>query len=377
MKRILIVLGRYLPGYKDGGPVRTTKNIVDQLGKEFDFRIACYDRDIGDKIRYPGIKVNDWNEVGNCLVYYVSEKGFTNQVILNLAKQVDIIYVWGCFNTYSSRILLLKRFGIIKNTVVIASMGLFSPLAFKIKYLKKKSVITIMNLFGVFKNVYWSVTSEMEKQELRQQVWTTDDMIYIAEDLPRLVSEQPILKKKTVGNLKVVWISRIAPKKNLVKAIRILQKCMSNIEFTIYGPIFDEHYWEECKRELTLLPDSVHWEWKGSIESEQVIGTLKEHHVFLFPTFGENYGHVIHEALSAGCACILSNQTPWQDLEEQGIGYVFPLNNNRPFIEAIEKYANMDEDDFQVIVDKAHEYAKQVSNDKVKLIGYRNIFNIY
>ena len=38
-KDILIIMGRYLPGYKDGGPVRSIKNLTDFLGKEYNFKI--------------------------------------------------------------------------------------------------------------------------------------------------------------------------------------------------------------------------------------------------------------------------------------------------------------------------------------------------
>ena len=46
-RRILILNGRYLPGYKDGGPVRSIKNLTDRLGEKYDFRILTVDRDHG------------------------------------------------------------------------------------------------------------------------------------------------------------------------------------------------------------------------------------------------------------------------------------------------------------------------------------------
>ena len=254
-------------------------------------------------------------------------------------------------------------------------MGLFSPMEFRLKYKKKKLFTTVFNILGMFKKIYWSATSEMEISEICQQVWAKKEQFFIAEDLPRKVDDTRIIKEKQSGSLNVVWISRIAPKKNLLGAIQILQKVKANVNFTIYGPIHDEQYWNECKNELERLPDNIKWEWKGNVDSERVVDTLKPHHVFLFPTFGENFGHVIQEALSAGCPCIISDQTPWKDLEAQGLGYVFSLDNNQPFINAIEKYADMDSKAFQSIVDKAHDYAKDVSNSKVKDTGYRQIFD--
>ncbi|EPZ59913.1 glycosyl transferases group 1 family protein [[Clostridium] sordellii ATCC 9714] len=113
---------------------------------------------------------------------------------------------------------------------------------------------------------------------------------------------------------------------------------------------------------------------EGSVETEEVVNVLKQHHVFLFPTFGENYGHVIQEALSAGCPVILSDQTPWQDLEKNGAGYVFPIDDDEKFVLALEKYAYMGDIEFKSHVDKALNYIITNNKDKVKNTGYRDIF---
>lgn len=373
---ILIIMGRYLPGYKDGGPVRSIKNLTDFLGKEYNFKILTCDRDHGDTEAYPDIKVNSWNRVGNADVYYVPPKGFSQKLIVELARQVDLVYVCGCFNDYAINTLIANRLGKIKVPVVVAAMGLFSPKEFQLKYYKKKTFTTVFNLLGMFKNVYWSATSEMEISEIKRQVVATDKQFLIAEDLPRKVNEENVRKEKKAGSLKIVWISRIAPKKNLKYAIEILKEAKSNIKFTIYGPVHVQEYWEECKQELRNLPNNVKWEWKGNLDSENVVETLKLYDVFLFPTLGENFGHVIQEALSAGCPCIISNQTPWQDFESKGVGYVFPLDGKNDFVNAVDRYAIMTQEDFQRVSERAHKYAIDVSNNKVDNTGYRKIFDL-
>lgn len=373
-KNILIIMGRYLPGYKDGGPVRSIKNLVDYLGDEYNFKILTCDRDHGDENSYPNIKVNDWNNVGKAKVYYVPPKGFKFSLIKKLSNEVDSIYCCGCFNDYAINTLILKRLKQIKIPVVIAAMGLFSPMEFKLKYKKKKLFTTVFNALGMFKDIYWSATSEMEVNEIKKQIKVKDNF-FIAEDFPRKVDESPIIKDKEVGKLKVVWISRIAPKKNLNGAIQILQKVKGDIEFTIYGPKHVSEYWEECKEELNKLHSNVKWSWKGNIDSESVVENLKEHHVFLFPTLGENYGHVIQEALSAGCPVILSNQTPWISLEKEDVGFICKLEDKEKFIEAINFYLNLNESEFNEISNKALNYVIKSSENKVKNSGYRNIFN--
>ncbi|WP_195346207.1 glycosyltransferase family 4 protein [Paraclostridium sordellii] len=372
-KNILIIMGRYLPGYKDGGPVRSIKNLVDYLGDEYNFMILTCDRDHGDIEPYPNIKVNDWNEIGKAKVYYVPPKGFKFSIIKKLSKQVDIIYCCGCFNDYAINTLLLNRIGLIKPPLVVASMGLFSPLEFSLKYKKKKIFTTVFNKLGMFKDIYWSATSEIEINHIKQQIKTNNNF-FIAEDLPRKIYSANIFKKKESGELKVVWISRIAHKKNLKGAIKIIKKLKCNVEFSIYGPKHIQEYWNECESELRTLPNNIRWSWKGSVETEEVVNVLKQHHVFLFPTFGENYGHVIQEALSAGCPVILSDQTPWQDLEKNGAGYVFPIDDDEKFVLALEKYAYMGDIEFKSHVDKALNYIITNNKDKVKNTGYRDIF---
>ena len=56
---------------------------------------------------------------------------------------------------------------------------------------------------------------------------------------------------------------------------------------------------------------------------------LFEYHFFILPTLGENFGHVFIEALAAGCPLIISNRTPWLELEKKGIGWDIPLENLR------------------------------------------------
>ena len=372
-KDILIIMGRYLPGYKDGGPVRSIKNLVDYLGDEYNFKILTCDRDHGDEIAYPNIKVNEWNRVGNADVYYVPPKGFKCSVIKKLSKEANLIYCCGCFNDYAINTLILKRLKQIKIPVVVASMGLFSPEGFKLKYKKKKFFMTVFNILGMFKNIYWSATSELEVKDIKNKVKTYNN-IFIAEDLPRVVDETPIVKEKESGKLKVVWISRIAPYKNLMGAIEILKNVKGDIEFTIYGPKHVPEYWDECEEELKKLPSNVKWAWGGNVESENVVKTLKEHHVFLFPTLGENYGHVIQEALSAGCPVILSDQTPWKDLEENQVGFICRLGEEEKFIEAINSYVYLDKEKFKKVSNNTVKYVLKNNKQKIKNNGYKNMF---
>ena len=79
MRKILIITGRYLPGYRDGGPVRSIVNLTQWMGGEYDLRIMCLDRDHGDDRPYPDITAGEYNTVGSAKVWYT--KAFTAEDI--------------------------------------------------------------------------------------------------------------------------------------------------------------------------------------------------------------------------------------------------------------------------------------------------------
>ena len=378
MRKILIIMGRYLPGYKDGGPVRSIKNLIDRLGEEYDFHILTADRDHGDEQSYPNIKVREWNNVGNAKVFYVLPGGFNAETVLSCAEGMDMIYMCGCFNDYARTTLRLKKKGQIKCKVVIAAMGLFSKGAFRIKYPKKKTYTTLLKWLGYFKDVEWSATDEIEAADIRRQVGK-NAICRRAEDLPR---KPESIVHKTIsdkGSLRVIFLSRISKKKNLLFAVKILQRITEgNIIFDIYGNKEDLGYWQECEEELRKLPKNVIWSYKGIADAENVVEIFSQYDVFLFPTMAENYGHVIFEAMAGGCVPIISDRTPWNNEKASGVLSYVKLKESEECLSAFEneinKYVKLSADEMQNRADACILFAGSYRADEAEE-QYRRILN--
>lgn len=374
MNKVLILAGRYLPGYKDGGPVRSILNLCEWLGDEYEIRIMCHDRDHGDASQYPDIKVNDWNQVGKAKVWYT--ESFDARIIAKLSDDVDVVYSCGPYNNYAIMAMLLKKNGRMKAPLVVASMGSFSPDAFKIKGKKKSLFIKLMKAFGMFKKVVWSVTSDREEEELKAIVGE-DSKCIIASDLSRKgVSSHDNVKEN--DGLKIIFLSRIARKKNLIVVPKILSKIDKslNINIDVYGIAEDEDYLKECLEEFDKLPDNIRWNYKGEIDSEGVPRIFSEYDAFLFPTLGENYGHVIAESLGAGCIPVISDRTPWLDFEQNECGYVCSLENLDTFRNAIELLARTNGKDYDAIIENAFSYIEKKKEKDAIESGYRTIFDL-
>lgn len=378
MRKILIIMGRYLPGYKDGGPVRSIKNLIDRLGEEYDFHILTADRDHGDEKPYPDIKVREWNNVGNAKVFYVEPGGFDAETVLSCANGMDLVYMCGCFNDYARMTLRLKKKGQIKCKVVIAAMGLFSKGAFRIKYPKKKTYTTLLKWLGYFEDVEWSATDETEAVDIRRQIGK-NAVCHLAEDLPRKPENVEHKAVSGEGSLRVIFLSRISRKKNLLSAVKILQRVTEgNIIFDIYGNKEDLYYWKECEEELEKLPENIVWSYKGIADAERVVEIFSQYDVFLFPTMAENYGHVIFEAMAGGCVPVISDRTPWNNEKARDVLSYVKLTENEECLSAFEKeinkYIKLSVDEMQNKADACMLFAGSYRADKAEE-QYRRIFS--
>jgi glycosyltransferase involved in cell wall biosynthesis len=121
------------------------------------------------------------------------------------------------------------------------------------------------------------------------------------------------------GSLRVIFLSRISPIKNLDFLLATLSSINLPIELNIYGPYENETYWVYCQELISNLPQNITVNIHGPIMHSQIQEIFSKYDLFLFPTKGENFGHVIFESLSAGTPVIVSDKTPWRPSSSGGL----------------------------------------------------------
>lgn len=363
-------MGRYLPGHKDGGPLRTVINLTEALGDEYQFYIGCYDRDHGDTEAYSDIKKNQWNKVGKANVYYTEPGGFSEKLILKLVKGKDMIYLCSFYEPYGYKTLLLKQRNKLKCPVAVASMGVFAKEAQQKKAIKKQLFILMCKWLNLFRNITWSVTSELEATDVKR-VLGNGIRYVVAEDLPR--TNVPGRKKNFTPILRIAFLSRICEHKNpeyVIKAVELM-KYNKNVEVGFFGPIEEDKYWSKCLKQL----ESVHFKWVygGDVPSDEVQNVLAGYDVFVLPSKSENYGHVVFEALSVGCIPVISDRTSWHDLEKEHAGFICKLDPKQ-FAEKMDAIMKMEPSEKNEISNNAISYAKKKVKMAIDNTGYRKIF---
>ncbi len=361
--KILIFCDYYLPGYKSGGGMRTIVNMVDRLHDRFDFRIVTRDHDGKlDRRQYTGVKINDWNTIRNAKVFYLSKENVKLSKIRELISTVqpDSIYINSYFATPAIYVLKLRKLKLIPNyRIVIAPCGELSEGALRIKSSKKKIFVNLAKMTGLYKDLIWKASSELEKDEI-EKLKSPTDKVFVAPDMPPKqifpeYRQKDKLKKKT-GAAKMAFLSRFMRKKNFKWLLENLGTVKGKLSIDIFGPLEDEIYWNECQKIIKNLPENIKIEAKGAIPHEQVVKTLFQYHFFILPTLGENFGHIFLEAMAAGCPLIISDRTPWQELEKKQIGWEIALENPEKWVEVINKTIGMPETPYQELSNSTRDY---------------------
>jgi len=344
---ILITTSHYLPGYKSGGPVRSILNLVNNLHYDFDFKILAADRDLGDGAHYPSIYYGIWNDVGCAQVRYLSPEEQTFNEVCRVIQDInfDLLYLNSFFASWNTIWPLVgRRIGKLPQCpVLLAPRGEFSISALALKSWKKKIYISIAKSTGILNNISWHASTNFEVDDIDRTIGRQSKTKLIASDLPNLAEQQlaPSSRDHDEG-LHIVFLSRISPMKNLDFALEVLLKVRLPITFNIYGPLEDEAYWFHCQKIISALPSNISVKYHGSLAPHQVTGVLRSNDLFFLPTRGENYGHVIAEALAVGTPVLISDQTPWRGLEDRGLGFDLPLSDQIKFVEAIENSVRME-----------------------------------
>ncbi len=377
---VLTFIEYYLPGYKSGGPVRSVSNLVNQMGDAFRFKVVTADRDEGDAQPYSGIAENQWNVIHKSQVLYLSpgQKNILHLRRLMLNTQYDRIYLNGLFAPfYNIQPMLLRRLKLIpQKPTVLAPRGQLAPGALKFKTLKKVLFLVAARVLGLYRGITWQASSKVEGNEI-QRWFGKQARVVVASNLgadPANRFDSRHRRKKIPGKLKAVFLSRIARKKNLDGALRLLSRFEHDLTFNIYGPMEDENYWQECREIIKNLPDNIQVQYCGPVSNDRVHAMLQDHDLLFFPTWGENFGHVILESLLAGCPVLISDQTPWRELEKRGIGWDIPNDEPEKFLSALNDCCQMDLKEHQRVSDRARRFGNEFLNDGKTIEKHKELF---
>jgi glycosyltransferase involved in cell wall biosynthesis len=226
---------------------------------------------------------------------------------------------------------------------------------------------------GLYNKVKFHATNEEEANHVKL-ILGTQHHVHIAPNLPRAAFANNSKKIKSKPTT-FVNVARISTEKGTLKMIDALHSIKSEMVLHMYGPIYDAAYWELCQKSIERLPAHIKVSYKGIIPSEDVPTILQQYDFFVLLSEGENFGHAILEALMAGCPVIISDQTPWKQLETKGVGWDVDVSDSIVVHSVFDKASRMTNEEYQAYSNNAIQLSKEFSENPELLILNLQLFN--
>lgn len=379
-KPVVLTLSRYyVPGFRAGGPIRSISNLVAKLGDEYQFRIITLGRDAFESEPYPGVQIGAWVNVGKASVFYLGSSAAAPTVIKLIRDTPhDVLYLNSMFDPVFSAGPLLARSVLRAREqppVVLAPRGEFSNGALAIKARKKAAYLAATKLLRGHGDVAWQASTVHEAADIQRVMRPAEERVFIAPDLSQQVCRRPVrVRDHQQDPLRVCFLSRISPMKNLDYAFRVLREVNASVVFSIYGLDEGGEYSRRCRELAEELPPNIKATFYPPVPHNEVGEVFAAQDLFFVPSRGENFGHVFIEALSAGLPVLTSDRTPWRNLENFGVGWSLGLNDPSRFVEAIEIAANWSRDARIAIGERCAKFAVTHLDDSEAVEANRRLF---
>lgn len=362
---ILVFTDWYYPGFRAGGPIRSLMNIVEQVDRPF--FIITRITDYNSSEEYPEVAYKSWNRMNDRVhIMYVRDADMTFSFVEEKIKERHYhrYYLNSLFSPLFTILPLraIKKHHFSKKTIV-APRGMLKTGALSVKSRKKKVFLVVAKLTGLYRNVLWHATSTTEAHEIENVF--KNARIHVAEVLTALPHQQEAKIEKRSGEARFVTFSRISPEKGIMEAIDYISQLPTEHSFglEIYGAVGDEAYAEQCRERI--VKESLPIRLMGEVNPYHIGELYAQYHFFLLPTWGENFGHAISEALLHSTPVIISNKTPWHRLASHHAGWDLPLNADS-FVPVLRDAIQMDGQTYTKWMEGARAFgSKRAINPKV------------
>jgi len=337
---VLVLMGAFWPGSDSAGPNQSLKGFCTALADEFDFRIVAGDRPFGAAVLTA--PTEPWTDLGFARVSYLEGRRFGAAGLGALLRETphDLVMMNGFFDReFTLPTLLMRRAGLVPaKPALLSPRGEFGGGALSLKAPVKRAWLAAVRLGGLLRGVTLHATSQDEAADMTARLPFAAPPA-VAPNV-RALFERPSAAPAAKGEpLRLAFLGRITPVKNIDYAIEALAMTNSPARFDLYGPASDEAYAKACQTLAADLPPPIEVRFMGEIANDDAPRVMAGYDLMFMPTLGENFGHAIFEALGAGTPVLISDRTPWRNLEARRAGFDLSLDDPAAFAAAIDRTA--------------------------------------
>lgn len=243
---------------------------------------------------------------------------------------------------------------------VLSPRGMIEPWALNHKAWKKRIALALYQRRILEDAALFFATAPAEYDSIRRAglkgpVAIVPNGIDDIDPDPGILTEVPKDRQRTRTAL---FLSRIQQKKGLINLLHAWAKVEKRgWQLRLAGPDEGGHLHEimQTVRDLGLT-DCV--QYVGSVSGEEKRRVYREADVFVLPTFSENFGVVVAEALAFGVPVITTKGAPWRDIETHGCGWWIDIGVD-PLIGALNQAITLSDNERRVMGQRGREYIRR------------------
>lgn len=203
-------------------------------------------------------------------------------------------------------------------TRVVSTRGMLSAWALANGGLKKRLAWRLYQHSDLKTATAFHATSQLEADEIRRLGFQQPIAV-----IPNGISIPAVLPKRQQRRLRTaLFLSRIHPVKGLINLVRAWSQAniQDDWQLVVAGPDENGHR-TEVEYEVHKLGLCDRVSLVGEIDNELKWQTYVDSDLFILPSFSENFGIVVAEAMAAGVPVIATTGTPWCLLNEHKLGW--------------------------------------------------------
>ena len=245
-------------------------------------------------------------------------------------KGFDLVHIHGIWDPRLHNVAKMCRAA--KVPYIIAPRGMLEPWSLKQKWLKKRIARFLYQDKDLKCAAALHATAESEAEQFRKLGFRNPVVISPnGVNVPGNFNRVERAERVDGERKRVLFVSRMHPKKGVLELVEAwgrlgvrsqelgVRDWVVELVYTLNGE-FEKAYEAKVKARVKELGLEDVFIFTGALDDEAKWEAYRRADLFVLPTYSENFGIVVAEALWVGVPVITTKGTPWSELEEYKCG---------------------------------------------------------